>query len=691
MIEIKNLTKKFKNKIVLNDLSLTLPSKGIVTLNGKSGIGKTTLLNIISLEDKNYDGIVKYYNQDIINKHEFKEKFIFYNRYEDNLVKSLTVDENLKLFLNSEQYNTAMEYINKHELHYLLHTKTNKISSGEYQKICLILALSRRALITLLDEPVGNIDADTIKDFYDDIVELGKEVLVIYVSHYEENIDSISDFIYTLKDGEIICLKNYDIVKCNLIEQDNKFSIKNFFKMSRLWNKNTPKLRLVLFNIVFYTIVAVLLFNIYLLTLSKYDFYAYELKNASVESFYFTDNVDVSLDCINNIEIKNLENCSYQTLSYEGELEKKTILKQLTFASNYTEVKYMGITDELSILGVSYTLDIYEIIITDYIADEIKCNVGDVVEFSNNKMLVKAIIETDYLEQAHNPEYLEKYDYYYNIIYVSQKYIDYKASVMANYSFDTSTEIFGINTRILNYDIVEVDLEKSSRLFYTEFPVEKLDENSFYCGLDYFYSTFNGLPGYEEFDFDLMLDYLSKCIGNSYEVTFTIGEYSFSKNMVFKGVITEANNIVFCESFYNNIRAEVGLNDINYSYKTEINAKKIDETSPSFNEFVRSLEDRSDYIYVNKSLFDNYYDVYITKNETLSKTLILEIILLTLLGVIYYYSIYKSEFKEYKKLQTKGYKLKYYFAINYAYRIVVHVVVFLFLFIGFMFLMGTLI
>ena len=47
MIEIKNVTKKFNNKIVLNDLSLTLPSKGIVTLNGKSGIGKTTLLNII--------------------------------------------------------------------------------------------------------------------------------------------------------------------------------------------------------------------------------------------------------------------------------------------------------------------------------------------------------------------------------------------------------------------------------------------------------------------------------------------------------------------------------------------------------------------------------------------------------------------------------------------------------------------
>ena len=262
MIEINNLTKKFKNKTVLDNLSLTLPSKGIVTFNGKSGIGKTTLLNIIALEDRKYEGTVKYYNQEINNKHEFKEKYIFYNRYEDNLVKSLTVEENLKLFLNDEQYLKALEFIEKHELNYLLYTKAKKISSGECQKVCLILALSRRALITILDEPVGNIDADSIQDFYDDIVELGKEVLVIYVSHYEENIENFSDFIYTLKEGKIVCLKEQGIIKESLTEQNNKFSLRKFFKMSRLWNKNVPKLRLVFFNLVFYVILAVLFFNI---------------------------------------------------------------------------------------------------------------------------------------------------------------------------------------------------------------------------------------------------------------------------------------------------------------------------------------------------------------------------------------------------------------------------------------------
>lgn len=691
MIEINNLTKKFKNKTVLDNLSLTLPSKGIVTFNGKSGIGKTTLLNIIALEDRKYEGTVKYYNQEINNKHEFKEKYIFYNRYEDNLVKSLTVEENLKLFLNDEQYLKALEFIEKHELNYLLHTKAKKISSGECQKVCLILALSRRALITILDEPVGNIDADSIQDFYDDIVELGKEVLVIYVSHYEENIENFSDFIYTLKEGKIVCLKEQGIIKESLTEQNNKFSLRKFFKMSRLWNKNVPKLRLVFFNLVFYVILAVLFFNIFLLSLSKYDFYAYELKNATVESFYFSENLNVDFGCVENIEIKNLENCLYETVSYEDGLAKKTLNRQIYFGNNFCDIKYMAITDELAINGTHYQLALDQIVITDYIADNLKCNIGDVIKFSNNELVVIGIIETDYLEQSHNQEYLTEYDFYYNIIYVSQKYVDYKSSVMAAYSFDTGTKIYGINTKIFNYNIINVDQQQTSTMFYSESPVAELDGNSFYCGMDYFYSTFKELPGYEEFDFELMFNYLSESVGKEFEVTFELGEYQFSKNMTFKGLIAYGNDICFNEDFYNQIRKEIGLNSIDYSYSTEFNAKKINTEDISFNDFIKKINDRNDYTYVNKSSFDNYYEVFITKNDTLIKTLVFEIALLGLLVVIYYYAIYKQEFKEYKKLQTKGYKLKYYLAINYTYRIIIHSLFLIVLIVSFSFLMSTII
>ena len=351
----------------------------------------------------------------------------------------------------------------------------------------------------------------------------------------------------------------------------------------------------------------------------------------------------------------------------------------------------MAITDELAINGTNYQLALDQIVITDYIADNLKCNIGDVIKFSNNELVVIGIIETDYLEQSHNQEYLTEYDFYYNIIYVSQKYVDYKSSVMAAYSFDTGTKIYGINTKIFNYNIINVDQQQTSTMFYSESPVAELDGNSFYCGMDYFYSTFKELPGYEEFDFELMFNYLSESVGKEFEVTFELGEYQFSKNMTFKGLIAYGNDICFNEDFYNQIRKEIGLDSIDYSYSTEFNAKKINTDDTSFNNFIQEINDRNDYTYVNKSSFDNYYEVFITKNDTLIKTLVLEIALLGLLGVIYYYAIYKQELKEYKKLQTKGYKLKYYLAINYTYRFIIHLILLTILFSAFLFLMGTLI
>ncbi len=107
MIEIKNLTKCFNKQVILSDLSLKLPSKGIVIFSGKSGCGKTTLLNIIALEDHKYTGTILFDNKVIDNISEFKKNYIFYNRYEDNLVLDLTIEENLRLFLNEAQYNIA--------------------------------------------------------------------------------------------------------------------------------------------------------------------------------------------------------------------------------------------------------------------------------------------------------------------------------------------------------------------------------------------------------------------------------------------------------------------------------------------------------------------------------------------------------------------------------------------------------
>lgn len=692
MLELKNISKKFKEKLVIDNLSVKFPSKGLVVINGKSGSGKTTLLNIIALEDKNFDGEILY-NGTLINfkSLNFKQNNIFYNRYEDNLVLSLSVNENLKLFLNEHQYQNALNYVEKYELTYLLTTKTQNISSGEYQKICLILALARKAPITLLDEPVGNIDANSIKQFYDDLKEMAKEVLIIYVSHYEEDIDYLSDYIYTYENNNLSLVKEGEFNDSIINNEKLKLNLSNFFKNSRLWNKSISKLRHILFFIVFYIFFICLFLNIYLLSLTKYNYFDYEIKNAPIDIFYLDEKINTNFDCIQNIEIKDMENYLYYTSTLVDDIYKQTFSNSIFFNDFIISFKYMGIANEFVLKNKQYNLEIDEIIITDYLADELGCKTNDVINLFNDELIVKEIIDTGYIEYTNNPEYLSLYDYYYNIIYVSNDLIENKEIENANRLFNTDTKIYNSKVNVYKYndDIIYKNNNPLS-LTFNIFPVDPLTDTGFYCGLDYFSVMFEKIPGYYEDDINSSFEYLKSCIGKSYKVEFELGEYKFSKELVYMGPINYVTGIVLSEEQYDYIKEEVGFDKLNYSYKTVINGKKITSLS-SYNDFIKTLETRDSYNFVNKEQFDNLYNIFLNKNEFLIKTLVLEIIIIVLLGFIYYFAIYKNEYKNYRKLQNKGYSLKYYYAINYTYRLIIHLIILSVLLIGFIFLMKTII
>ena len=85
MIELCNLSKKYNKKYVLKGFSYNF-KKGVYLIKGKSGKGKSTLLNILSGEDKLYDGYINV------------EGDIFYLKDKENLVSDLTVKEHFKLF-----------------------------------------------------------------------------------------------------------------------------------------------------------------------------------------------------------------------------------------------------------------------------------------------------------------------------------------------------------------------------------------------------------------------------------------------------------------------------------------------------------------------------------------------------------------------------------------------------------------
>lgn len=93
MYKIKNLTKKYDGNVIIDNLSLNIKKNKINSIIGRSGIGKTTLLNILSGLDKEYSGDIS----------DFQGKKISFIFQDDRLIDYLSVFDNLKLVLDDEK------------------------------------------------------------------------------------------------------------------------------------------------------------------------------------------------------------------------------------------------------------------------------------------------------------------------------------------------------------------------------------------------------------------------------------------------------------------------------------------------------------------------------------------------------------------------------------------------------------
>ena len=168
MIIANNVGKKYGDKYVFKNLNYVF-DKGIYVLRGKSGKGKTTLLNIVGLKDFDYEGGL------------VVEGNIFYIKDKENLVSNLTVKEHFKLF---EKVN-GKKIEDLFDLKELYNKKVKKLSLGEYQLVSLTLALNSEEENILLDEPFSALSRENVLRAYSFIEKKGKDKTIILSSHSE--------------------------------------------------------------------------------------------------------------------------------------------------------------------------------------------------------------------------------------------------------------------------------------------------------------------------------------------------------------------------------------------------------------------------------------------------------------------------------------------------------------------------
>lgn len=205
-IQVNKISKKIKDKVVLDDISINFEKGQIYGLVGANGSGKTMLLRALCGFIKLDEGYIKINNDSII----FNEQLpinIGLILETPNFVTYQTAWENLKflLSLNNRSDKYAEELLKYFDLWELKDKKIKDYSLGMRQKLGIIQSIMEDQEVLLLDEPTNGLDQVTIEKFIKLIKFLKKkDKTIIIASHHEYEIKELSDKIIRINEGKIV-------------------------------------------------------------------------------------------------------------------------------------------------------------------------------------------------------------------------------------------------------------------------------------------------------------------------------------------------------------------------------------------------------------------------------------------------------------------------------------------------------
>lgn len=191
MIEIKNVSKSFNKIPLFENLNLVIQDGEYVVLSGKSGCGKTTILNMIGALEKIDSGEILVDGKNINklnNKMKFfqnKVGFLFQNFA---LVDNKTVYQNLDVVYDKSRSGVTIEQaLEQVGLSDKKNTKVFQLSGGEQQRVAIARLLIKKCDLILADEPTGSLDkenGDRIMNLLENLHKQGKTIVL--VTHNEE-------------------------------------------------------------------------------------------------------------------------------------------------------------------------------------------------------------------------------------------------------------------------------------------------------------------------------------------------------------------------------------------------------------------------------------------------------------------------------------------------------------------------
>jgi ABC-2 type transport system ATP-binding protein len=215
-VDIKGLTKKYKEKTAVDNLNLSIEEGQVLGLLGVNGAGKTTLIKMLSGVLKPTSGDAAIFGKSITSQMQEIKQYISVSPQESAVAPNLTVRENIMLMTGvyaikkPEATLKTDEVIKQTGLDKIQHQKVKTLSGGQQRRLSIAMALVSEPKLLFLDEPTLGLDVVVRRELWKTIKAQKGKTTVILTTHYLEEAQALCDKIAIMADGKICALGTAD-------------------------------------------------------------------------------------------------------------------------------------------------------------------------------------------------------------------------------------------------------------------------------------------------------------------------------------------------------------------------------------------------------------------------------------------------------------------------------------------------
>ncbi|WP_042351059.1 ABC transporter ATP-binding protein [Bacillus massiliigorillae] len=233
MIDIINLTKKFKQNTVVNTINMQLEEGEIVGLLGPNGAGKSTTISMISSLLNPTSGDIQLHGKSILKQPKELRAILGVVPQEIALYQELSAQENLLFFGRIQKLPKDVLHDRVEEVLEIIGLQDRRkdlvktFSGGMKRRLNIGVALLHNPKFIIMDEPTVGIDPQSRNYILETVQKLNKErdMTVLYTSHYMEEVEFLCDRIYIMDHGEIIASGTKEEIK-QILSSENTVEVK---------------------------------------------------------------------------------------------------------------------------------------------------------------------------------------------------------------------------------------------------------------------------------------------------------------------------------------------------------------------------------------------------------------------------------------------------------------------------------